>query len=44
MLGYLNAYHADDASYPLAAIEPALHEMARCVIKLGIMVMADFIA
>jgi hypothetical protein len=43
MLGYLRGY-TGDASYPVAAFDPALHAAAHCVIRLAIIVMADYCA
>jgi len=43
ILGYLNAYE-HDAESPLAAFDPQLHELARLLIKMSILIMADFIA
>mmetsp|Transcript_21614 Transcript_21614/g.40034 ORF Transcript_21614/g.40034 Transcript_21614/m.40034 type:complete len:702 (+) Transcript_21614:50-2155(+) len=43
VLGYLNAYKGD-SGFAVAPLDPELHKFARIVIKLAIMVMADYIA
>lgn len=43
ILGYLNAYNRD-ASIPLAEYDEELHRMAGLLIKLAIIVMADYVA
>ena len=44
VLGYLNAYNGGAGAFPVAAFDADLHRTAHAVIKLAIMVMADFIA
>ena len=41
-MGYLDGY--ESGKYPVAAFDADLHKMAHIVIKLAIMVMADFVA
>merc|ERR1712083_643711 len=44
VLGYLHAYNGGDSNFPVADLDQDLHKLARIVIKLAIIVMADFIA
>lgn len=43
VLGYLNAYNRD-AETPLAQFDSQMHELSRVLIKISILIMADFIA
>ena len=43
ILGYLNGY-TGEARYPVHEVDPALHQAAYSVMKLAIIVMADFVA
>jgi hypothetical protein len=44
VLGYLNTYNSAAGAFSVAAFDADLHRMAHVVMKLAIMVMADFIA
>ena len=43
VLGYLNAY-AKNSAFHVAAYDPLLHKLSHIVIKLAIIIMADYIA